>query len=104
MPSVDLALTASSENANLILDFQTIPSSRHRRHSYSVPEHHYRSSSRGPHGAIHHSHREHHSVTRHRESIGERIKRFFGIGNHRVRFVDRSGHQVDRLGRPIYPM
>jgi len=85
------------------VQYATVPSSRHRRHS-SVPDRQYRSSSRGPHGGLHHGHREHHYVTRHRESIGERIKRFFGIGTHKVRFVDSSGHQVDHVGRPIYAL
>ncbi|KAF9651775.1 hypothetical protein BDM02DRAFT_3184282 [Thelephora ganbajun] len=86
--------------------YATIPSSRHRRHSYSVPDNHYRSSSRDPHRAVPYNYREYnyHRVTHRGESIGERIKRFFGFGTHKVRFVDPSGHQVDRLGRPIYAM
>jgi len=95
MPSVNLPSTTSPDNAKLTLNNQT-----HRR--YSIPDHHYRSSSRAPNRASHYSHRGDHYTTRHRESLGERIKRFFGIGSHKVRFVDRSGHQVDRLGRPIY--
>ena len=84
MLSVNLPSTASPENANLTLNIQN-----NRR--YSVPDHHYRSSSRAANRA---SHRDHHYSTYYRESIGERIKRFFGIGSHKVR--------VDSLGRPIY--
>lgn len=100
MPSVNLPFAVSPRNADLTLNHQTIPSTRHRRHSYAVPDHRHRSSSRGPHRAVQYGHREPHYVTHRRESIGERIKRFFGIGTHKVRFV--NGHQVDRLGRPIY--
>ena len=96
-------LTASPENADLTRNHFQTPSSR-RRHSHSVPVHHHPSSSREPHRVSHHGHRGYHNVTHHRESIGERIKRFFGIGSHRVRYVDNSGHPVDNFGRPIYAM
>ena len=95
-------LTASSENADLTRNHFQTPSSR-RRHSHSVPVHHRPSSSREPHRVSHHGHRGHHYVTHHRESIGERIKRFFGIGRHPVRY-DSHGYPVDNFGRPIYAM
>lgn len=97
MPSVNLPFTTSPKHADLTLNIQG-----NRRHS--VPDRHYRSSSRGPHRASHYSNRDHHYSSHRRESLGERIKRFFGIGTHRVRFVDSSGHEVDRLGRPVYAL
>jgi len=77
------------------VQYATTPSSRHRRHSYSVTGRHHRSSSYEPRGILHRSHNEHYVTSRHRESIGERIKRFFRIGGRGPRFVD--GHK-----RPIY--
>ena len=93
-------LTASSENADLIRNSFQTPS--RRRHSTAVSSHHHLSSSRDPHRVGHHGHHGHHYVTHHRESIGDRIKRFFGITPHRTQYVDSSGYPVDRLGRPLY--
>jgi hypothetical protein len=97
---------SASENANLTLIFflQSIPTTRQRRHSYSLPNHQYRNSSRDPHRPSHYRNHEHHHMSHRGESIGERIKRFFGIGANKVRFVDHSGHQVDRFGRPVYAL